>query len=231
MYPANHPRGTSESERLIKQTYSVHVSLPADRARGIVRKWHLSKRWVSLRRVPVSSSSTLPAAYYSQQRLDSLATLDSIPGVGDVDVPEGWFKSARAGKTRRDHRDLAPKQPQALLDNPVGPTVKPPPSLSPDTSPNLRRHAPARCHLPSATRFVDDSSTSHHCSSSPSTDQSISPRQHSTHLPLASSGQLVPLQYLETVSYPRRDPIDEQLLRRFSIHPFPAGFLRSRPTV
>ena len=33
----------SGPERLIKQTYSVHVSLPADRSRGIIRKWHLSE--------------------------------------------------------------------------------------------------------------------------------------------------------------------------------------------
>lgn len=35
----------SESERLIKQTYSVHVSLPVDRPRGIIRKWHLSEEF------------------------------------------------------------------------------------------------------------------------------------------------------------------------------------------
>ena len=36
-------RALPETERLIKQTYSVHVSLPADRSRGIMRKWHLSE--------------------------------------------------------------------------------------------------------------------------------------------------------------------------------------------
>jgi len=33
------------SERLVKQTYSVLVSLPTDRPRSIVRKWHLSKEF------------------------------------------------------------------------------------------------------------------------------------------------------------------------------------------
>ncbi|EEB93951.1 hypothetical protein MPER_07323 [Moniliophthora perniciosa FA553] len=44
---SRHPRAgsqSSEPERLVKQTYSVHVSLPADRPRGIVRKWHLIRR-------------------------------------------------------------------------------------------------------------------------------------------------------------------------------------------
>ena len=40
------PFSRSEAERLIKQTYSVHVSLPEDRPRGITRKWHLSERRV-----------------------------------------------------------------------------------------------------------------------------------------------------------------------------------------
>ena len=41
LYPLS--RAKSEAERLIKQTYTVRVSLPADRAQGLSRKWHLSK--------------------------------------------------------------------------------------------------------------------------------------------------------------------------------------------
>ncbi|KIP01117.1 hypothetical protein PHLGIDRAFT_131367 [Phlebiopsis gigantea 11061_1 CR5-6] len=95
------PRGSaanprSEVDRLIKQTYSVHVSLPADRDRGLTRKWHLT-------------------AYFSQATLDSLGTIDGIPTVGDVAVPSGWFKNARASKARqgdgpRDDDGSAPCQ-------------------------------------------------------------------------------------------------------------------------
>lgn len=42
MYPSPRSRNMSDSERLIKQTYSVHVSLPADRPQGVTRKWHIS---------------------------------------------------------------------------------------------------------------------------------------------------------------------------------------------
>lgn len=31
-----------DTDRLIKQTYSVIVTLPEDRSRGLLRKWHLS---------------------------------------------------------------------------------------------------------------------------------------------------------------------------------------------
>jgi len=75
----------SEVDRLIKQTFSVHVSLPEDRPRGVTRKWHLT-------------------AYFSQATLDSLSTIDMIPGVGDVSVPPGWFKNARASKGRAGER-------------------------------------------------------------------------------------------------------------------------------
>jgi len=41
--PYSDSRSVPDAERLIKQTYSVHVSLPADRAKGLIRKWHLSE--------------------------------------------------------------------------------------------------------------------------------------------------------------------------------------------
>lgn len=41
------------------------------------------------------------AAYWSQETVDSLLPISEIPGVGDVSVPTGWFKSARAAKTRK----------------------------------------------------------------------------------------------------------------------------------
>jgi hypothetical protein len=68
---------------LMKQTYSVFVSFPSDRPHGILRKWHLT-------------------AYFSQSRLDELYTVDCIPGIGNVPIPDGWFKSARARKPRRN---------------------------------------------------------------------------------------------------------------------------------
>ncbi|OCH93955.1 hypothetical protein OBBRIDRAFT_885174 [Obba rivulosa] len=76
----------AEPERLIKQTYSVHVTLPEDRPRGVTRKWHLT-------------------AYFSQTTVDSLDTIDSMPDVGDVRVPDGLFRSARASKGKREPAD------------------------------------------------------------------------------------------------------------------------------
>ncbi|KAG2138529.1 Gti1/Pac2 family-domain-containing protein [Suillus clintonianus] len=165
MYPSSRARATGDSERLIKQTYSVRVSLPDDRARGITRKWHLT-------------------AYFSQQKLDRLNTIDNIPGVGDVPVPDGWFRSARRdAKTRRDDdlpKSVVAKQlPQFPMEG-ILPNINP-------------------------------------AQSGPATP---SPRISPSHL----SEQLVPLEYLQGLAYPRREPIDEQFLQRFSTHIMP-GFV------
>ncbi|KAG2112077.1 Gti1/Pac2 family-domain-containing protein [Suillus clintonianus] len=62
---------------LVKQTYSVWVE--TDKGR---RKWHLT-------------------AYFTQATVDELGTIDNIPGVADLVVPEGTFQSTRVGKTRK----------------------------------------------------------------------------------------------------------------------------------
>jgi len=248
MYPSPRCRATSESERLIKQTYSVRVSLPEDRPRGIFRKWHLT-------------------AYFSQQKLDRLNTVDNIQGIGDILVPDGWFRSARRdGKSRRE--DDLPKSVVAkrLSQTPmegVMPTSDPaqssfyqPKAQAPiytqfPTSANSSQlellEAPARktaYSLPSSAehpkygsiavhqsaytapnsatgtlyRESHAAQTSSNCpsplSSSSSMPATPSPRLNPVHL----SEKLVPLEYLQNLSYPRREPIDEQFLRRFSTH-------------
>ncbi|KAG7445860.1 uncharacterized protein BT62DRAFT_968638 [Guyanagaster necrorhizus] len=92
-------RTLPETRNLIKQTYSVHVTLPIDRSKGITRKWHLT-------------------AYFSQETLESLHTVESIQGIGGALPPEGWFRSARTTKTsRRDNQS-----PKALAYPPQRPT-------------------------------------------------------------------------------------------------------------
>ncbi|THH07881.1 hypothetical protein EW145_g3083 [Phellinidium pouzarii] len=84
---------SNDQERLIKQTYSVLVTLPEDRQRNTSRKWHLT-------------------AYFTQATVDSLSTVDKTLSTPQVTVPEGWFRSARAGKSRRDPRQRQIFNPQ-----------------------------------------------------------------------------------------------------------------------
>ncbi|KAI3604668.1 hypothetical protein WG66_008398 [Moniliophthora roreri] len=64
-------------ENLIKQTYSVFVETPRGR-----RKWHL-------------------IAYFTQDSLEYLRTIDDIPALSNLHVPPGKYITARTGKPRR----------------------------------------------------------------------------------------------------------------------------------
>ncbi|KAJ7020015.1 hypothetical protein C8F04DRAFT_1242302 [Mycena alexandri] len=71
-------------EQLIKQTYSVWIETERGR-----RKWHLT-------------------AYYTQTTVDRLGTVDDIPDVRRLEVPQGLFTSTRIGK--RKNTDTDPSQ-------------------------------------------------------------------------------------------------------------------------
>ncbi|KAF8633054.1 hypothetical protein AX15_001532 [Amanita polypyramis BW_CC] len=175
-----------EPERLIKQTYSVLVYLPVDRPRGIVRKWHLT-------------------AYFSQQKLANLETIDSIHMVGNTVVPDGWFRSARtAPKMRRESRNYGTTSQLAERN------------LYPSTTSNLGEIPSLTSDFPHSREVLQ---LLHHSpSSSPRRSPSSSPNVQAAPLAqrISNSQQLVPLEYLQSVSAPQRDPMDEQLLRRFS---------------
>ncbi|KAF5318656.1 hypothetical protein D9619_010698 [Psilocybe cf. subviscida] len=173
-----------EAERLIKQTYSVHVSLPADRARGIVRKWHLT-------------------AYFSPQKLDELNTIDNIRGVGDVVVPDGWFRSARIGRTRRDSRSAQPGAP----GHPSEPRD---PAVSIVTN---HHHASESTHRPPPPSQTHSSPIPSGYSSPISSSPPNRLDYDNMH---RSRTQLVPIEVLVQTGGRRRDPADELLLRKFS---------------
>ncbi len=186
-----------ETRNLIKQTYSVHVSLPADRPKGIARKWHLSESFVLCFLICFSSIHTI-AAYFSQDTLESLRTVESIQGIGTMLPPEGWFRSARTTKTSR--RD----SPKSL-------------TCSPPSSHNLTRP------YPSGSNYRKDAPSSH-THGTPSSDSEIStdalsqyngtPSPSSPNYPQKT--MLVPLERLQSAFGPRRNPVDEQLLNLFS---------------
>lgn len=190
-----------QPERLVKQTYSVHASLPAESFRGVERKWHLT-------------------AYFSQQRLDELDTIDRVPGVGDVPVPDGLFRSARAGKMRRDHRNSSKKakQPPDLVIRPESYRLYHDQASSPSSR---RRPSPSPDHHTSLSPPFADRSRDSSPSSESASPQSISPGRQ-------DPAKLVPLEYLQNVSGARRNPVDEQFLRRFSSQAIGPSHLPSR---
>ena len=85
---------------LVKQTYSVWVDTPNGR-----RKWHLST-YVTLAVVFLYLMIPL-AAYFTQATVDQLNTINEIPRVAALQVPEGLFQSTRTGKSRKSDNDEA----------------------------------------------------------------------------------------------------------------------------
>ncbi|KAF7323885.1 hypothetical protein MKEN_00609900 [Mycena kentingensis (nom. inval.)] len=195
-----------ESQRLIKQTFSVLVSLPRDRPTGTIRKWHLSKR--------------TSAAYFNQETLNELDTIEDLRLL-DSPVPEGWFRSARATKTRRENRPTVITPGDATLGMGIqSPTSEHGQTMPFSTTPTALGQAryrgfgigqPQSIATPKAAAFIAPATVAYRSTPSP---------RHPgfTHSPLTPTGQLVPLEYLQNSSQKnRRNPTDEQLLRRFGV--------------
>ncbi|KAI0268828.1 Gti1/Pac2 family-domain-containing protein [Gloeopeniophorella convolvens] len=156
-------------ERLIKQTYSVHVDL-AGRGR---RKWHL-------------------IAYFTQETIDNLYTIDDYPELASLQVPPGRFRSARCVKGRPPKDQSENVGPYSTSHHSRSPTyapyptsvVSPPSPMDPPVWPKAPIHGLGHTR-PSHRRF----------------DTQV----------------LAPLAYLETTHIPKRHPIDDRALRSFTV--------------
>ncbi|KAG6375705.1 hypothetical protein JVT61DRAFT_3280 [Boletus reticuloceps] len=115
---------------LVKQTYSVWVETEKGR-----RKWHLT-------------------AYFTQATVDELGTIDDIPGVAELVVPEGTFQSTRVGKNRKGDDTRARtdvfKVPSSVTRTyapfPAAYPTQPYPGLSSPTVSPQSSHSPAFHH-------------------------------------------------------------------------------------
>ncbi|PPQ87451.1 hypothetical protein CVT25_008187 [Psilocybe cyanescens] len=154
---------------LIKQTYTVYVDTPRGR-----RKWHL-------------------IAYFTEETVGRLRSIDDIPQLATLAVPHGKYKSARSAKGRPDHifnpdsdssvfsrLEYVPYAPRASSPPTVSPTsTHHPDTWPPDSSAHEERHRPG----PASSGSSDD-----------------------------GKRDLQPLHYLEMNAPPRRDPADERIL-------------------
>jgi hypothetical protein len=175
----------------VKQTYSVYIH----QSNGHTKKWHISASLWQLD--GFARLILLSAAYFSQLRVDELATVDHMPAVARLPVPEGRYTSARSSKHRsrddtgRRFKSRGSEYPQ---QSPLSPT---------DTESTM-------VYSP---RLAPLNGYSH---------QQLSPVSHASEprKPItnpASSTMLVPLAHLQNphnrLSPPRRYPEDEKLLR------------------
>jgi len=150
-------------ENLIKQTYSVFVETPRGR-----RKWHL-------------------IAYFTQESLDYLRSIDDIPELASLHVPPGKYKSARSAKGR-------PRDQQQNLDR-VSLTGA---YVAHTPQPQYVPYTPA--HNSPRTDDVGRRTTT----------SRVQPRV------VQPQGALAPLSYLQTMPPHRRHPLDEKALMSFT---------------
>jgi len=152
------------SSGFVKQTYSVFVDSPRNS-----RKWHLN-------------------AYYTQATVDKLLTVDQLPILRDIVVPEGQYVCARTGGARRALRNRNHNVTPAN-----GSTAD---TISDTIATN--QHTPPP---PAPPQFADP------------TFFMIAPQSDSAHY---RQRRLAPLEYLQNISPTARDPIDDEALRCLS---------------
>ena len=138
---------------------------------------------------------SLPAAvaYFTEDTVNRLRTVDDIPQLANLSVPHGQYKSARSAKGRPDHifNSEAESAFARLEYVPYAPRASPP-----EPSPTTLYH--------------------HDTWSDPSVREPITGRSNA----LSSKSDdhrnhrevLVPLSYLQDHTPPRRDPTDERVL-------------------
>ncbi|KAF9010605.1 Gti1/Pac2 family-domain-containing protein [Cyathus striatus] len=164
---------------LIKQTYTVFVDTPRGQ-----RKWHL-------------------IAYFTEESIDRLRSIDDIPQLASLHVPHGKYKSARSAKGRPDHifnpetdspefsrLEYVPYAPRGSPSLQPSPTTHRPLTWidsPPHESPQPHHKANQRRRDPGSSTSSDDSPEA-----------------------------LAPLAYLQNIAPPRRHPVDEKTLMRFT---------------
>ena len=174
--------------QLIKQTYSVFIDYPKNS-----RKWHLSA--YLLLAFPRSGSHATPIAdaYYTQDSLEALRTVDDIHYLRHIEVPRNRYVCARNNGARRNNARQSCAVEQSI---PM---------------------------MPPLYEVCPSSSTSSSESGSPPYSYSPDSPSHPPIPPVAplpagielSSRQLAPLEYLQNISPRARDPADDEALRQF----------------
>jgi hypothetical protein len=179
---------------MIKQTYSVYVQT----AEG-TKKWHLSSSGFAPRWRPQNlTHDPFPDAYWTQETLDRLLTVDDIPELRSLDVPPGIYLCARTNRMRetvsRSTRNLFP-------DGSI---------VSPPSSPPAFLPYPSQRRPDERRRYT----------SSPLSPSSPTSSQSTTGTPCVSAqGQglsLAPLEVLEECRRFPRDPTDVLILKSFN---------------
>ncbi|KAF8973019.1 hypothetical protein BDZ97DRAFT_1778806 [Flammula alnicola] len=165
---------------LIKQTYTVYVDTPHGR-----RKWHL-------------------IAYFTEDTVGRLRSIDDIPELASLVVPHGRYKSARSAKGRPDHIF----NPES--ESPVFSRIEYVPYMPRTSLPSPSPEPAARKSETSQRTFSREQSVPRRSgpSSTSSSDDNLNSLRDG----------LVPLSYLQDQPFVRREPTDQIILKKLDSH-------------
>ncbi|KAG6831773.1 hypothetical protein H0H92_007925 [Tricholoma furcatifolium] len=159
---------------LVKQTYTVHVDTPNGQ-----RKWHL-------------------IAYFTEESIEHLRSIDDFPQLANLAVPSGKYKSARSAKGRPDH--IFNNDPNA------------PEFTRLEYIPYTPRRASISSVIPGADSPYNRSTIA---VESPTSRYRNRSQSRSSEEYFSQPDCLAPLEYLQNMAPPRRHPIDEKALQQF----------------
>ncbi|KZT10902.1 uncharacterized protein LAESUDRAFT_693329 [Laetiporus sulphureus 93-53] len=163
---------------LVKQTYSVFVHIPGQNP----RKWHLN-------------------AYYTQDTLEQLRTIDDIPQLSTIEVPPNRYICARMGGARRANRGLTQTQLTTAKDH-----SRIASSRAANCSPDSERSS-SQTPSPDSPSFTVPS---------PRIRYPVQYVGRTGDIVHFEGRRLAPLEFLENISPKARDPVDDQALKSFS---------------
>ncbi|KAJ7143422.1 hypothetical protein C8R43DRAFT_1089020 [Mycena crocata] len=156
------------------------------------RKWHL-------------------IAYFTEESLDRLHCIDDYPALSSLNVPHGKYKSARSVKGRPDHIFNPDDSTDSGEFSHLQYVAYDPGSVSSRSTPSPR-YPPRSLTWNGAPSDRTDSRRQ-------AEPGPIRGHIRGRSLPESESGILAPLAYLETVTPPRRHPVDETALKAFRAGP------------
>jgi len=192
-------RPRRRGEHMIKQTYSVYVQTSDG-----MKKWHLSSScFTFIPAMATLSSHEFPDAYWTQETLDRLLTVDDIPELRSLEVPPGTYLCARTNRMR----EAVSRSARNLFSEGI---ALPSPSASPTYAPYSYQRRPADEDSPPPPLSPSSSVSSYAGNGMMTTTP---PRIYAT------QGQglaLAPLDMLEECRRRRRDTTDEGVLRSFN---------------
>jgi hypothetical protein len=137
--------------------------------------------------------SAYPVAYFTQDTLDSLYTINDFPQLSSLNVPPGKYRTARTGRPNKAHLQgshLSPSATGYLTSKASGPQTRYP-SYGPE---NYTIHNDAGCKHSEYHKIT--------C--------------HGNRSKSYKADDLAPLAYLQNIPPPLRHPMDEKALMSFS---------------